>query len=440
MLAAVSMCIQFRSYLHGAKFTLRTDHKSLVWLHRFKDTEGMMARWLHTLQQFQFSIIHRAGREHGKLTDFQEHRLRHANSVLTDCPTVDTTVELSDQPFDAESLGDSEDLVPVQSGEDWVAQLSDNLSRPASQAGQLFRITTLQLEDKTCITVLKWIRSDTFPPWTEVKSLCPELRFLWHHRNNLSADTNGVIWRRRSSNSHQLQLLIPKAGRQELFLTYHTSLYGGHLAQTRTLAWPSHRFYWSGLSDDVAEWLRQCTVGMKRKSPTGRHHPLGNIPTGHRWDQIAMAILDVCDPTPDGYRYILVIADYFSKWTKAFPIKDKCVDTVADVLVNKIILRFGMPLVIHSDQGREFENGLMKSLLGCVKTRTAPYHTESDGMVERFNCACLMLSMFVNDRQDNWHEITTIRHACISHEYPWVDWIFSIPADDGRGVFTTPGR
>ena len=61
MLAAVSMCIQFRSYLRGAKFTLHTDHKSLVWLHCFKDTKGMMARLLHTLQQFQFSIVHRAG-------------------------------------------------------------------------------------------------------------------------------------------------------------------------------------------------------------------------------------------------------------------------------------------------------------------------------------------------------------------------------------------
>ena len=71
------------------------------------------------------------------------------------------------------------------------------------------------------------------------------------------------------------------------------------------------------------------------------------------------------------FRYILVITDYFSKWTEAFPIKDKCAYTVADVLVSKIILRFGMPLVIHSDQGREFENRLMKSLcslLGCVKT------------------------------------------------------------------------
>ena len=118
-----------------------------------------------------------------------------------------------------------------------------------------------------------------------------------------------------------------------------------------------------------------------------------------------MDILDVCDPTPDGYRYILVIADCFGKWTEAFPIKDKC----ADVLVDKIILRFGIPLVIHSDQGWEFENGPMKSLctlLGYVKTRTAPYHPESDGMVERLNRTCLMmLSMFVNDRRDNWNEL-----------------------------------
>ena len=143
-MAAVSMCIQFRSYLRGAKLTLRTDHKSLVWLHQFKDTEGMMARWLHALQQFQFSIIHRSDREYGN-ADGLSRALSSPCRQCTrpDCPTVDTKVEVSDQPFDAESLGDSEDadLVPVQSGEDRVAQLDDDLSRPASQAGELFRIS-----------------------------------------------------------------------------------------------------------------------------------------------------------------------------------------------------------------------------------------------------------------------------------------------------------
>ena len=191
------------------------------------------------------------------------------------------------------------------------------------------------------------------------------------------------------------------------------------------------------MADDVGDWLRNCTTCMKRKSPAGRHHRLGNIPTGHRWDRITMEILDVCDPTPEGFRYILVIADYFSKWTEAFPIKDKCADTVADVLVDKIILRFGMPLVIHSDQGREFENGLMKSLcslLGCVKTRTAPNHPESDGMVERLNRTCLMmLSMFVNDRRDTWH------HARISHECSRVYRVLSFSPYDGRRMLTSSG-
>ena len=96
--------------------------------------------------------------------------------------------------------------------------------------------------------------------------------------------------------------------------------------------------------------------------------------------------------------------------------KNKCADTVADVLVEKIILRFSMPLVMHSDQGREFENGLMKSLcalLGC--TKTAPYPPESDGMIEWFNRTCLMmLSMFVNDRRDNWN--WNVCHACVQNE------------------------
>ena len=111
MLAAISMCIQFRSYLRGAKFTL-------IWLHRFKDTEGMMARWLHTLQQFQFSNVHRAGNDHGNadgLSRAPTSPCRQCTRV--DCPQVDTSVVVADQPFDAVSVGDSEDadLIPLQS-------------------------------------------------------------------------------------------------------------------------------------------------------------------------------------------------------------------------------------------------------------------------------------------------------------------------------------
>ena len=250
MLAAVAMCIQFRSYLRGAKCTLRTDHKSLVWLHRFKDTEGRMARWLHALQQFQFSIIHRPGRDHGNADGLSRVPASPCRQCTRpDCPPVVEVTESVDQPFDSESTGSSEDadLIPIHSGKDWVAQLDDDLSQPTAIAGDSFRISTLQREDHTCITLHTWISSGEFPSWTEVKGLHPELRSLWHHRNNLSLDDNRIIWRKRSSQSSLLQLLVPKSGRERLFLAYHASLFGGHLGRNWTLARLAHRFYWSGV-------------------------------------------------------------------------------------------------------------------------------------------------------------------------------------------------
>ena len=140
-----------------------------------------MARWLHTLHQFQFTIIHRAGRDHGNadgLSRAPTDPCRQCTRV--ECPRVDTSVVVTTQPFDDASVADSEDedLIPIQSGEDWVAQLDDDLSHPASQSGEVFKIAALQKEDVTCTTLLGWIRSDDFPPWAEVKSMCPELRFF----------------------------------------------------------------------------------------------------------------------------------------------------------------------------------------------------------------------------------------------------------------------
>ena len=78
----------------------------------------MKARWLHTLQQFQFSIVHRAGRDHSSADGLSRvSAFPCGQCTHVDCPRVDTTVEVVDQPFDAYSVGDSEDadLVSIQS-------------------------------------------------------------------------------------------------------------------------------------------------------------------------------------------------------------------------------------------------------------------------------------------------------------------------------------
>ena len=169
MLAAVAMCIQFRSYLRGAKFTLRTDHRSLVWLHQFKDTEGMMARWLHALQQFHFRSYTSRVMTMEMLMDSPAAPCRQC--TRPDCLPVISLPVSNDQPFDSESTGSSEDadLVPIHSGEDWVAQLDDDLSQPTAVADDSFRFSALQREDPNCITLHTWISSGEFPSWNEVK-------------------------------------------------------------------------------------------------------------------------------------------------------------------------------------------------------------------------------------------------------------------------------
>ena len=63
-LAAVWAVKEFSSYLAGLFFTLVTDHEPLRWLTTNKELEGSMARWACALQQFDFTIVHRAGDKH----------------------------------------------------------------------------------------------------------------------------------------------------------------------------------------------------------------------------------------------------------------------------------------------------------------------------------------------------------------------------------------
>ena len=67
-----------------------------------------------------------------------------------------------------------------------------------------------------------------------------------------------------------------------------------------------------------------------------------------------------------------------------------------------------MPLLIHTDQGRNFESKLMAEVCGLLdikKTRTTAYHPQSDGMVERFNQTLeAQLSKFADHSQRDWDQ------------------------------------
>lgn len=55
--------------------------------------------------------------------------------------------------------------------------------------------------------------------------------------------------------------------------------------------------------------------------------------------------------TAKGNKYILLISDYFYKWTECFPMRN--IETVARIIVEKVITHLEVLYVIHSDQGAQ---------------------------------------------------------------------------------------
>ena len=54
MLALVWGIGQYRPYIYGQPFTVRTDHNALQWLQYFQEPEGQVARWLEILSEYNF--------------------------------------------------------------------------------------------------------------------------------------------------------------------------------------------------------------------------------------------------------------------------------------------------------------------------------------------------------------------------------------------------
>ena len=97
---------------------------------------------------------------------------------------------------------------------------------------------------------------------------------------------------------------------------------------------------------------------------------------------------------------------YFTRYTQAYPTKNKVAKRAANHLYNDFILRFGIPSKILHDQGGEFENDLFMNLanpLGIQNLCTTPYHPQTNDLTERMNQTVIsMLRTLPEKYKSSW--------------------------------------
>ena len=87
-------------------------------------------------------------------------------------------------------------------------------------------------------------------------------------------------------------------------------------------------------------------------------------------------------------RYILVMSDLFTKYIVAVALQDTTAATVANAILDELIMKFGAPDVIRTKQGTDFNGEIRQDIFRTfmiAKTRTTPYHLQGNWQVERFN-------------------------------------------------------
>lgn len=145
-------------------------------------------------------------------------------------------------------------------------------------------------------------------------------------------------------------------------------------------------FYWLHLYEDCKRVVASC-VACQRLKQKPKHTPLRPTQKGSApFQSWAVDYLPRLPESAEGFKHLLVIIDTFSKWVELVPMRSKSSLEVASVFKEYIFPRFGLPLEVRCDRGREFAGDFTKLCAEYkIKQITiSTQHPEANGLVERY--------------------------------------------------------
>ena len=214
-----------------------------------------------------------------------------------------------------------------------------------------------------------------------------------------------TLWLRENWNEHERKVLINVEDVREVLASVHNN---GHFGYKKCYYYIKRNYFWHGMKKDVDLFCKSCELCqcriLQRRNVGGG---LGRIIATRKNELIGIDLFSgVPESAVGGYKYVLVMTDYVTKYTMATPLMNKKAITVAMALYDKWCTVFGFPEKIQSDKGKEFVSKLSKAfykVFEIKKVQTSGWHPQANGQVERFNktMANMLAKLCAND-QVNW--------------------------------------
>ena len=213
---------------------------------------------------------------------------------------------------------------------------------------------------------------------------------------------NGAIWRTATTRHPERQVPAPD-DRTNLILELHNDL--GHQGRSKVLGMLSSRFYWPGMSRDVAIIIAGCADCNKQKVQFKQVPEMRPLPPKGIMERVAVDTLGPFPRSRRGNRYVFVAQDPTSKWPMARATPDKSADNAARFLLEEVIAQHGAPATVLTDQGSEFR-GIFEDTLReyhCAHQISPAYHPQSNGQVERLvGTISRALQKCISDTPADW--------------------------------------
>ena len=203
---------------------------------------------------------------------------------------------------------------------------------------------------------------------------------------------NGVLFRKHVdpvTDKETLLLILPRSLIEEAVHRAHGTLLTGHGGIEKTKGRLLACYYWPNMQQDIREVLKACPKCQLTRPNHPNKEVLHPLPQCSALNQ--RIHMDLFGPLKTPHRskaYILCMTDAFTKYVEVALLQDKNSETVCQEVFDKWICRFGVPIQIVTDGGKEFCNKLSTDLYNKLRishSSTSPYHPQCNAQAEVAN-------------------------------------------------------